>query len=341
MKKFTLGDELRRRLTLPSTQTTTYLLKLFFIGCAGLVLLEVVLQKCEFGNVHVYNVHKKLAHFIHLSEPCYPAYQKERFDFLRHALVDFKEVAEEIDLRFWLEFGTMLGATRYGTFIPWDYDMDLAVVKEEFLPKLDRFRALMKKRGLDVLRQPTGCKYLVLKNNTGKAESEELYRFDVFMFTPANQHQSTVFYQTFKQVQRVQLIHDLKKSHVGGGKMPKGGNGIAMATAKKPANTNPGSELLTRCGLPDWYRYTMPRKYIDDMVEVKFEGTTAPIPRDAKEMIRYYRYPNSYWMAMPYKIQCYVTEPRYMWVTAVFLIVFVMPCTYILWCRFCRSKEPA
>jgi lipopolysaccharide cholinephosphotransferase len=52
-------------------------------------------------------------------------------------LVDFDAVCAELDIPYWLDSGTLLGAVRHGGFIPWDDDIDVCM----FRPDLDRFRA--------------------------------------------------------------------------------------------------------------------------------------------------------------------------------------------------------
>lgn len=47
-------------------------------------------------------------------------------------LLQIKKVLDQYNVTFWLECGTLLGAMRDGTFIPWEHDIDFGVWKSQF-----------------------------------------------------------------------------------------------------------------------------------------------------------------------------------------------------------------
>ena len=89
--------------------------------------------------------------------------QEENIELLK----EFMRLCEKYNLRYWLDYGSLLGAVRHGFTIPWDDDLDVSMPAEEF----DKFQELTKNEMADHI---TYIKVwndwqsrLIFKNDTG------------------------------------------------------------------------------------------------------------------------------------------------------------------------------
>lgn len=76
------------------------------------------------------------------------AYDKATLDKLHHVQVeilrDFSAVCEKYQLKYFAVYGTAIGAVRHGGFIPWDDDVDVAMLREDYEKFLQIFPKEMK-----------------------------------------------------------------------------------------------------------------------------------------------------------------------------------------------------
>lgn len=54
------------------------------------------------------------------------------FEKLLDLMVEFDLVCKENDIEYFLDSGTLLGAIRHNRFIPWDDDVDIIMMREDF-----------------------------------------------------------------------------------------------------------------------------------------------------------------------------------------------------------------
>ena len=67
-----------------------------------------------------------------------PSLMKRAWAAQMEILEEVQKICERHDIRYFAEWGTLLGAVRHGGQIPWDDDMDICMLREDY----DRFRAL-------------------------------------------------------------------------------------------------------------------------------------------------------------------------------------------------------
>ena len=102
-------------------------------------------------------------------------HQKELTELLKV----FADICKEHDIQWWLCSGTLLGAARHKGFIPWDDDIDVAMMKKEYR----KLRKLMqnwedKKYFLQTMEND-----IEYKNAFGRfafREGDKFLSFDVF-----------------------------------------------------------------------------------------------------------------------------------------------------------------
>ncbi len=65
-------------------------------------------------------------------------------------LEDFDAVCRELGIKYYLAYGTLLGAVRHQGFIPWDDDMDVFMLHEDVVRLLKEAEEPLKVRGLEL-----------------------------------------------------------------------------------------------------------------------------------------------------------------------------------------------
>ena len=150
----------------------------------SVLVLEVLLRFYKIEGTHVWNLPAKLTGFLRVGQPCYAPGQKEKSARLLEVLFLFDDWASSVQLRYWLDYGTLLGAVRDGKMIPWDWDVDVGLMKEE-IESVPQLGALLKSKGLSVTRKTT-CRLDICLIESNKA------CLDVFMYVARKADNSVI-----------------------------------------------------------------------------------------------------------------------------------------------------
>ena len=90
----------------------------------------------------------------------------------------FDEFCKEHNLTYYIMYGTLLGAIRHSGFIPWDDDIDVAMMSEDYLKLLEIEKEIDSKYYLQNVYNTDTCTYIfskIRKNHTTMVEEKLNY----------------------------------------------------------------------------------------------------------------------------------------------------------------------
>ena len=62
-----------------------------------------------------------------------PSIMKRSWAAMLEVLCDISKVCERNGIKWWVDYGTLLGMVRHGGFIPWDDDLDIAMLRKDYM----------------------------------------------------------------------------------------------------------------------------------------------------------------------------------------------------------------
>ena len=91
-------------------------------------------------------------------------------------LVEIDKICKKHHIEYWLQAGTVIGAVCWGGFIPWDDDLDIALMRKDY----KRLRKILKKELPDnmVFQDETTEKYYPLKFAKVRDKKSVIYDYD-------------------------------------------------------------------------------------------------------------------------------------------------------------------
>jgi len=106
---------------------------------------------------------------------------------LKELLPPLVKILKDLDICFWLDWGTLLGAVRNGKIIPWDFDIDLGIFNTD-VEKLLRYKTEVNKAGYDFWTDDAGkCTRFFGKDGLD-------FHIDLFSWTKTKEQIYTVNY---------------------------------------------------------------------------------------------------------------------------------------------------
>lgn len=91
-------------------------------------------------------------------------------------------VCKQNGLKYWLDFGTLLGAVRHGGYIPWDDDIDVGMLREDYEKILDIFGKSTRNPDLYAQKYIDNSKNLLIKIKHKKCEHlfVDIFPYDLY-----------------------------------------------------------------------------------------------------------------------------------------------------------------
>ena len=97
-------------------------------------------------------------------------------------LRDVVDSLEEIGITYWLEGGTLLGAYRFGSHMPFDDDVDLSILRDEYEQNRAKLIEELNKRGYLLERANPDLDTFHAPYVVSKSDPENAPRLDLFLF---------------------------------------------------------------------------------------------------------------------------------------------------------------
>lgn len=122
---------------------------------------------------------------------------------LTYELLKFtSKICEKHNIEFWLDYGSLLGAVRHQNFVPWDDDIDISMVRTNYMKFNEVIESEIKDNALDdilkVEKNPKGFTQILAKQEDNTLANLNIYAYDYL--TKYNKKAFPKAYNEYKEV---------------------------------------------------------------------------------------------------------------------------------------------
>ena len=219
------------------------------------------------------------------------ALRRDQMELLRMLQV-VADICRQHGIQWWLSSGTLLGAARHKGFIPWDDDMDIVLLKEDY-ERLEKVLCEMESDEFVFHCMKTDVDYVNVfgkfRKKQGRIQSKSRrYRYykwtgiglDIFAIEKTNAFSARVSKSLYHEIQhlteyvrlgwlRKSLIRIIETVHFG----------LVNPLLRLIGKINPKQEYHYVLGT-GWPRHKFYLKDIFPLDTAEFEGVMMPVPKD-------------------------------------------------------------
>lgn len=225
------------------------------------------------------------------------ALRRDQKELFRMLLV-VNDICKKNGIKWWLSSGTLLGAARHKGYIPWDDDMDIVLLKEDY-KKLEKILCEMESDEFVFHCTKTDVDYVNVfgkfRKRVGIVHASSLrYRyykwtgigFDIFAIEKTNYFSALLGHLFYAQSQKLtQYISAnwLRKPLIRAIEFIN--FGIIFPVLRLIGKINPKEEYHYVLGT-GWPKHTFFMKYTMPLTTTEFEGEQMPVPKDMDSYLR-------------------------------------------------------
>ena len=75
---------------------------------------------------------------------------KEELEVRKYEFLKICKILDELNVRYFLSTGILLGAVRDNSLIKWDWDIEISVFAEEFIDQIENVASLLRDSGFNI-----------------------------------------------------------------------------------------------------------------------------------------------------------------------------------------------